>query len=236
VGNDPRYNQGCFAPFPFPEMTATSRAEIGALAEGIDRLRKQGIAESAEVTMTGIYNVVAKLRSGATLSSAERDVSTLAACPLIRQHHDDLDCAVKRAYGWGDSVADEDMLISLVALHDERMIEEQRGDIRWLRPEYQSRNAATQLGAEELEEPNQTSAATSKGKPQLAVWPKEAIEQIAAIKRLVADRPVTSDEAARTFMGAKRDIIARHLETLTILGELRQSPDGRFAPTSRPYQ
>jgi hypothetical protein len=50
--------------------------------------------------MTGMYNVVAKLRSEEALDVAEQRVHTLAACGVLRDLHDDLDALVASAYGW----------------------------------------------------------------------------------------------------------------------------------------
>ncbi|MBK8003721.1 MAG: hypothetical protein IPK12_07160 [Gemmatimonadetes bacterium] len=41
------------------------------------------------------------------------------------------------AYGWPWPMEKEEILERLVRLHDERVEEEKRGLIRWLRPEYQ---------------------------------------------------------------------------------------------------
>jgi len=54
---------------------------------------------------------------------------------VLRQLHDDLDAAVFDAYGWPASLPDEEILERLVALNAERAAEEQRGLVRWLRPE-----------------------------------------------------------------------------------------------------
>lgn len=39
-----------------------------------------------------------------------------------------------------------------------------------------------------------------------------------------------SPAAARWFKGARRDLVERHLETLTVIGELRKTPVGRYQP------
>ncbi|HEX7049857.1 MAG TPA: hypothetical protein VF188_06550 [Longimicrobiales bacterium] len=44
----------------------------------------------------------------------------------------------------------------------------------------------------------------------------------------VADTPVSVEEAAAAFRGARRELIERHLETLEIMGEVARDGDGRF--------
>ena len=55
-----------------------------------------------------------------------------------------------------------------------------------------------------------------------------ALEEIAALQHVVASTPVTVEEAARSFSGARRNVVARHLETLALMGELRVGSDGRY--------
>jgi hypothetical protein len=101
VGNDPRYNKSrCFDPFPFPDPPAALPGRIGEVAERVDRHRKDALRRGARVTMTGMYNVVAKLRSGEALDEAEQTIHALAACGVLRDLHDELDALVARAYGW----------------------------------------------------------------------------------------------------------------------------------------
>lgn len=53
--------------------------------------------------------------------------------------HTDLDAAVAEAYGWPAGPARGPDSERLVALNATRAAEEQRGLIRWLRPDYQAR-------------------------------------------------------------------------------------------------
>jgi hypothetical protein len=65
-------------------------------------------------------------------------------------------------------------------------------------------------------------------------WPASTLEQIAALQSLISRSPATADEAVRRFKGARRDIVARHLETLALLGEARFGPDGAYHADRRP--
>lgn len=54
-----------------------------------------------------------------------------------------------------------------------------------------------------------------------------AVEQLAALQALVGRAPLTEAEAAAAFAGADRRLVGRHLETLSMLGEVREVA-GRF--------
>jgi hypothetical protein len=226
VGNDPRYNKSkCFDPFPFPDPSAALRETIGSLAEKLDQHRKDAIARDERVTMTGMYNVVEKLRSGEALTPKERAIHEVAACGILKDMHDALDALVAEAYGWPWPMEREEILERLVALHAERVAEEARGEIRWLRPEYQ----IPRFAPERLDLPTAPVAVAPVGDtaPATVPWPATAVEQLAALKALVERGSVSVGEALAGFVGADQVLVARHLETLSMLGEVREE-GGRF--------
>jgi hypothetical protein len=59
-------------------------------------------------------------------------------------------------------------------------------------------------------------------------FPAAAPEQLAAVRDAIEARPATAAELAATFLGARGEVVARHLETLEVLGELRRDPEGRY--------
>jgi hypothetical protein len=91
----------------------------------------------SRVCGAGMYIVVKKLRTGEPLTPKERKVHEVAACGVLRDLHDELDRLVADAYGWPWPMETAEILARVVALHDERVEEERRGVVRWLRPEYQ---------------------------------------------------------------------------------------------------
>jgi hypothetical protein len=101
VGNDPRYNKTrCFETFPFPECDAPPAHRTRELAEQLDAHRKRQQAAHPGLTMTGMYNVLEKLRSGEALTAKEKAIHEQGLVSVLRQIHDDLDTAVFAAYGW----------------------------------------------------------------------------------------------------------------------------------------
>jgi restriction-modification enzyme MmeI-like protein len=181
VGNDEVYNNPlCFDAFPLPEVPRELRAAIAAKADGLDSHRSAAMARDEAVTVTGMYNIVEKLRSGESLTSEERQIHVQAACGVLRDLHDELDALVAQAYGWSWPMEKELVLERLVALHDERVTEEKTGNIRWLRREYQIPRFGKTIpkGKELLLEVAGSNEAALVDVP----WPRTAIEQLTSVK------------------------------------------------------
>ncbi len=299
AGNDPRYNSGkCFLPFPFPSVTEAKSRDIRTLAEHLDTHRKRQQAAHPGLTLTGMYNVLEKLRSGEPLSAKERVIHEQGLVSVLRQIHDELDAAVLDAYGWSDllpllriahgndapppvvgaamaatgdaarsvaavadptvgsnpaSVAvgatasaiamtrddakrafDEAILERLVALNAERAAEEARGLVRWLRPEFQNKQAQaapeqTELDATSDDDTPDTVAAPA-AKPQ--PWPKDTLAQVRAVADVLAasPRPLDLDAIAARFTarGPWKKRLPQLLDILVALGRARAT-DGGYA-------
>ncbi len=103
VGNDPVYvKTRCFEAFPFPITNDKQQSHIAQLAEQLDAHRKRQQAAHPDLTLTGMYNVLEKLRSGEVLTAKERVIHEHGIVSVLRQLHDDIDAAVLDAYGWSD--------------------------------------------------------------------------------------------------------------------------------------
>jgi hypothetical protein len=225
----PRYNKTlCFDPFPFPDPPPALRAQIGEVAEKLDAHRKAAIERDEVVTMTGMYNVVEKLKSGDALTPKERKIHEIAACGVLKDLHEELDALVAKAYGWEWPLEKDVILERLVALHDERVKEEKAGTVRWLRPDYQISRFGKDLPAAEAALGLTDAAPAAAKKAKRPTWPADVISQIGAIKRLVADEALSAEDLAARFTGAKADIVRRHLDILLVMGEVLQNPDGRY--------
>ena len=61
------------------------------------------------LTMTGMYNVLEKLRSGETLTDKEKTIHEQGLVSVLKQIHEELDAAVFDAYGWPVTLTDEEM-------------------------------------------------------------------------------------------------------------------------------
>jgi len=130
----------CFDPFPFPAADDGQKQRIRALADELDAHRKRVLAEHPHLTLTGLYNVLERLRGGTApdaLDAALRRTFDDGLVLILKELHDRIDAAVAEAYGWPADLADDEILARLVALNRERAAEEAGGFVRWLRPDYQ---------------------------------------------------------------------------------------------------
>jgi hypothetical protein len=258
VGNDPRYNKTrCFETFPFPGddtgFTDPLTTRIRDLAEQLDAHRKRQQAQHEGLTLTGMYNVLAKLRSGDELTAKERTIHEQGLVAVLKSLHDDLDAAVLEAYGWADlqaaladhrpaaaedrAAAVETLLERLVALNAKRAAEEAAGTVRWLRPEFQARargSAVTggqaPLGVDapaEAENDEDAEAAAPATAVDKRPWPTGLPEQIKAVADVLTATPsplsLPQLEARFTARGRWRDRLPTILDTLEALGRARRT-------------
>lgn len=224
-GNDSRYNKTrCFDPFPFPAATPAQAAEIAALAEELDALRKTRLAAHPHLTLTALYNVLAALRAGQPLSPADRGVLDAGQVEVLRHLHDRLDAAVAAAYGWPADLSAAAVVERVVALNRERAAEEAAGQVRWLRPAFQApADAALAARREQLVLPTDSAAV-------LPDWPKLVPDQFVALRAVLkCCGPAAPDDLARRFRGATRGKIVGILATLAALGQAREAGPGRYA-------
>ncbi len=264
LGNDPRYNKTrCFDPFPFPAIDEGElKQRIRDLGERLDAHRKRQQELHPGLTLTGMYNVLEKLRAGEPLTAKDKTIHEQGLVTLLKQIHEELDEAVLEAYGWHDIVEarralphvydfeagcvtttmeipqdefaehmrksreriEREILTRLVALNHERAAEEQRGLVRWLRPEYQSAGDPQPPSQGEL--PGTEVAASPKSgvsKSGSTSWPKRLPEQVAVIRQILASDPGASAEDLSARFGRKsakrEDQIQGILETLRDLGQ-----------------
>ncbi len=224
----PRYNSAnTFDPFPFPDPPEALRVRIRELGERLDGHRKAVLAKHSQLTMTGLYNVLEKLRAGAELSAAEKDAYETGLVGVLGQIHDDLDGAVAEAYGWPADLGDEAILERLVALNHERAAEERGGRVRWLRPEFQAPKGAVPARRAEQIEAELVVAEAGAKKPRL---PTALPEQVAAVRAALAgaDAAVTAGELSRRFSQGRRaeNKVEEVLRTLTLLGQAERVEGG----------
>jgi len=222
-GNDPRYNKSlCFNPFPFPAATIVQAAEIAALAEEIDALRKTRLAAHPNLTLTTLYNVLSTIRSGQPLSDKDKDVLHAGQVELLRHLHDRLDSAVAAAYGWPVDLSAAAIVERVVALNHARAAEEADGQVRWLRPGYQA-------PAEMQRRVSQASLDVDAA-AILPPWPKLPGAQFVALRAMLGRTgPSNPADLARHFDNAPGRKISGMLRTLTDLGQARDAGAGRYA-------
>jgi hypothetical protein len=150
VGNDPRYqHEKTFNQFPFPVQSEASRRRIAAAMVALDEHRRARVKEQPQLTLTDLYNTLAKVRSGEQLGPQDLITHRHGLVAVLRQLHDELDAAVLDAYDWPYDIGDDEIRARLVALNAERAEEERRGIVRWVRPEYQESQGQSSEVAED---------------------------------------------------------------------------------------
>lgn len=213
----PRYNKSvCFETFAFPLANKDQQEKVRGLAEHLDLLRKKQQAQYGELTQTGMYNVLEKLKTGEDLNAKEKAIHEQGLVSVLKQLHDELDLAVLAAYGWNELALlmevvngnlparrisptasredikrelEEALLEKLVALNSERAEDEKKGIIHWLRPEYQ--NPQGTVIANAIDEQTELAMDEEAGAPvvissEKQPWPKGDLEQVKAVADLIA--------------------------------------------------
>lgn len=234
VGNDPRYSKSrCFDPFPFPTVTKSQEHEISDLAEELDALRKQVLSEHADLTLTGLYNVLEDLRTGRELSTKNKDIQSRGRVLTLKDLHDRIDAAVLRAYGWPADMNEQSMLGALVDLNTQRAAEERDGFVHWLRPDYQKSKMSPILrGAERVEV--LAPVATRAGRLAMPNDPQSQVGAVVAALPAGAT-PFTFKDIRRRFKFDAHEAVDEVLATLAVdQAEITRLPDGlHYVRTAR---
>ena len=240
VGNDSVYVKSrCFDPFPFPDASDAQKSAIRALAEEIDAHRKRVLAEHTHLTLTGLYNVLEKLRAGEQPDAFDADdrlVFDNGLVLILKELHDRLDLAVTEAYGWPASLTDEEILAHLVALNKERLADEARGLVRWLRSDYQIPRFGAPAEKAEQVEADLVAATVREQKP---AFPSDDMGQTAAVMAALAASPgpVSPTSIATTFRQGKRAEakITAVLSSLARMGVIASVEAGKAFNLHRPH-
>jgi hypothetical protein len=215
----------CFEKFPFPDASESLRARTRELGEQLDSHRRRQQELHPNLTITDMYNVLEKLRTGEALNDRDRAIHDDGLISILKQIHDELDSVVLDAYGWPVNLTDEEILGRLVQLNAERVEEERTGRIRWLRPEYQKppEGVAVAFGTDVETSPD------AKKKAKLT-WPKTIPEQARAVRQALTSQvgSVTSKQLAKNFSRANVDRVEELLQTLVSLGQARETEEGHY--------
>jgi hypothetical protein len=195
------------------------------------------------LTLTNMYNVLEKLRSGEVLNDKEKAIHQQALTSILQELHDSLDRAVFNAYGWDDlaaelvgkpgattplpdkpeaqAQAEEELLSRLVALNTQRAAEEAQGHIRWLRPDFQAPNAtAAQQQTDTSTDVEDADAAIPVVATKL-IWPKVMQDQVKVVRELLAAAAMSADALTAQFKQKPKGV-QEVVDTLVALGMVRE--------------
>ncbi len=212
----PVYNKTrCFETFPFPTPTEANKTQIRGIAERLDALRKRQQKLHSGLGLTDMYNVLEKGRAGEPLTEKERITYENGLIGILRQLHDELDAAVAEAYGWPTNLEEGEILQRLVDLNTDRVAEEAKGLVRWLRPDYQAPEEVQQGKQGTLE------IHTEQLTPEPVVtekqpWPAELPARAAALREVLSSISVPTgvETIADAFKGRKTAKRLREVESL----------------------
>lgn len=233
VGNDPVYAKSkVFDPFPFPEAPDQLRRDIMSAAEELDAHRKARQAAHPRLTLTQMYNVLEKLRTGATLDAEDQRINDEGLALILKELHNRLDTLVFKAYGWPADLADEEVITRLVGLNKERAAEEAKGIIRWLRPAYQKARAgvAEDDAPQAIEDQSEMLLVAQAGAAQRPAFPNDEVARTAAVMAALAGTTGALDPVAlaSSFRQGRRiePYVRATLTSLVRMG-FASSRDGR---------
>ena len=262
LGQGPRYNKTvCFDNYPMPILRKDKEDELEALSDTLATVRMKSISGNGNISLTDLYNLVEiervyiNSKDVGILSEESREYHRRRMVRDVRGIHDELDRAVFEAYGWTDLIpavvgkpgattpslhktpeqeeAEEELLARLVALNQERATEEQRGVVRWLRPDYQISMLGHKVrnpGEVKQVEADLVVSEPTAGKP---AWPKDELERIRIVRDMLghAPSPMTPDALSAAFRGRNSDQRKRRVEkvlqTLVAAGVAQQGFDGQ---------
>lgn len=147
----------------------------------------------------------------------------------MKELHDGMDAEVARAYGWPDDLSDEEILGRLLSLNRQRTAEEAKGDVRWLRPEYQIPRFRSPEEIKRLDlvgGGEVVSGRTAKKK-----WPADDVGQTAAVMAALASStaPLGADAIAASFRQGRKCTKGVHavLASLARMGHIDSRDRGK---------
>jgi hypothetical protein len=232
----PRYhNTTCFAHFAFPPRPPDGGEHLGEIAEELDAHRKRVLADHPHLTLTGLYNVLEKLRAGidpSALSPPDRRIFDDGLVLILKELHDRLDAAVADAYGWAADLSDKELLARLVALNQERAQEEANGLVRWLRPDYQIPRFGTAQQKQQLAlRGGGMRAAPAPEEASKPAFPADDMAQTAAVMAALASaaQPLDAGDLAGSFRRGRRitDKVRSVLGALQRMGFVATQDEGQ---------
>ncbi|MGD0191401.1 MAG: DNA methyltransferase [Rhizomicrobium sp.] len=229
----PRYTKThCFDPFPFPNANKIQKQNIRIVADDIDTHRKTVLTDHPNLTLTGLYNVLELLRTGMppdALDADDRLIFDDGLILILKELHERLDSAVADAYCWPTDLSDEEILGRLVALNNERAVEEAKGKVRWLRPDYQIPRFGKDKQKVELDLTGGEMRIAAPSAGPKGAFPSDDIAQTASVMAVLANASGGLDALAiaGTFKQGRRVTtkVASVLSALARMGFI-DSPDG----------
>lgn len=191
------------------------------------------LAGHPHLTLTGLYNVLERIKAGATREALSPDEARTFDDGLIlvlKELHQKVDAAVADAYGWPVDLPEEGILARLVALNASRAKQEARGKPKWLRPDYQIPRFGSPKEKAQLEADLAGAADGQEATGPKPSFPDEDVAQTAAIMAALALSPAPLAPAAIALQFRQGRKVERKasevLEAITRMGYASRAPEG----------
>ncbi len=177
---------------PLSNLEDLRKPEIRELGERLDAHRKSRQAAHPDLTLTGLYNVLAQLRSADRLAQPGPESEAL----------------------------EQEILTRLVTLNRERAAEEAKGHIRWLRPDFQNPGTeqSTTLNIEVT--PQGLTPAPASTHPWPAALPARVALIKSLLNTLPPDSALLAKHLTGPATPKRKSEITAILETLKLLGQI----------------
>ena len=225
-GIGPRYHKiRNFDTFPFPELTPANTNELRDLGEQLNSHRATQLERFPELTMTNMYNVREKYRAKVKLTKAEETVYNWGVVSILDDIHNKIDDAVARAYGWSNSLSDNEIVSNLVQLNLQRKREEDQGEIKWLRPDYQIPQFSEKI--QPTSPVNRRMVSSSNAYKRK--WPKTIEDRLVALMTTLFElQEATPDTLAKQFKNVQVTTVKKLLSMLDDIGAVISTETGSF--------
>ena len=225
-GSRLRYNKTeSFDTFPFPELTPEIADELRELGEQLDLHRKTQLDSFSKLTMTDMYNVREKYRAQEKLTKSEKTIYNWGIVSLLDDIHNKIDEAVARAYGWSNSLSENEIVSNLVQLNQQRKSEEMQGNIGWIRPDYQIPNFSEKTQVANRVKQNKVTPIENYKR----VWPKNKEERLITLMTALFElEEATPEILAKQFEKVRVDTVKKLLSMLNDIGAVVSSEIGVY--------
>ena len=225
-GATPVYNKSnSFDKFPFPELNSSILSELRELGEQLHLQRTTQFAQFPKLTMSAMYTVLDKFRSKVQLTDAEQKIYDWGLIPKLDKIHNKIDIAVAKAFGWTNSLSDDEITTNLIELNKNRVNHENNGNVVWFRPDFQDPGGLRKADAISNSRPLKT---VQEGGTKRE-WPKSINYRLIALMDVLFElQEATPKQLANQFINCRVKTVENLLSMLEITSAVIATGTGTY--------